>query len=262
YLKGCPIRVIILKIESEDNFEFFEKQPLDFEVQTTLISNQNSVEIADVPVVERLFTSLDEIDQFLSLYTNKDNFEVPEEQSIDIEVQTTIISNQNSVEIAKQPLDVEVQITIISNQNSGKIVDTPVVGQTFSNWDEIDRFISLYAKSLNFVSVIRSSEYNNGVCQSHRYACKHQGYSETQQQSFIIGLGDNTNAEHVEQSFPDLTFCLPNISFNDIYTKINYRKSYMMINGLSKKAIQTRIDTSSGAIKELEDFMNKFITKH
>ncbi|RIB17485.1 hypothetical protein C2G38_2187184 [Gigaspora rosea] len=43
--------------------------------------------------------------------------------------------------------------------------------------------------------------------------------SQTQQQPFVIGLGDNTNARNVEQSFPDLFFCLPNISFNDVYTK-------------------------------------------
>ncbi|CAG8442441.1 9106_t:CDS:2 [Gigaspora rosea] len=86
--------------------------------------------------------------------------------------------------------------------------------------------------------------------------------SQIWQQPFVIGLGDITNMRNVEQSFPDLSFCLPNISFNDVYTKVNYHKSYVTINRLSKKAIQTGIDAGSGAIKELEDFMNGFITKY
>ncbi|CAG8680064.1 11271_t:CDS:1, partial [Racocetra persica] len=48
----------------------------------------------------------------------------------------------------------------------------------------------------------------------------------------------------------------------DIHTKVNDRKTYGMINGLSKKAIQTGIDAGSGAIKELEEFMNEFITRY
>ncbi|CAG8660737.1 23812_t:CDS:1, partial [Dentiscutata erythropus] len=35
-----------------------------------------------------------------------------------------------------------------------------------------------------------------------------------------------------------------------------------MVNGLTKKAIQTGLDASSGAIQELKNFINKFITKH
>ncbi|CAG8620310.1 18259_t:CDS:2 [Gigaspora rosea] len=185
-------------MESKDNFEFFEEQPLDFEVQTMIISNQNAIEMTGILVVEQPFSSLDEIDRFISLYTNK-------KQPLDIKVH-----NQNSVEMAdilvveqsqneidrfissyednseileEQPLDVEVHI-----QNSVKIVNTPVVGQTFSNWNEIDRFISLYAKSQNFVSVIHGSKYNNGrtndkyevnaLDKTNKFASKHRAFSE------------------------------------------------------------------------------------
>ncbi|CAG8758602.1 44533_t:CDS:2 [Gigaspora margarita] len=82
---------------------------------------------------------------------------------------------------------------------------------------------------------------------------------------FIIGLGGNietTISAHIEQPFPDLSFCLPNISYKDVQNKINYRKAYVMVNGLSKKAIQTGLDAGCSTIQELEDFMNKFITKY
>ncbi|CAG8805868.1 34036_t:CDS:2 [Gigaspora margarita] len=64
--------------------------------------------MADILVVEQ---SLNEIDQFISSYTNKDNSKILEEQ----------------------PLDVKVH-----NQNSVEIVNALVVEQMFSNWDKID----------------------------------------------------------------------------------------------------------------------------
>ncbi|CAG8833629.1 25701_t:CDS:1, partial [Racocetra persica] len=48
----------------------------------------------------------------------------------------------------------------------------------------------------------------------------------------------------------------------DIHKQVNYRKTYVTINGLSKKAIQTGIDAGSNTIQELENFMNSFITKY
>ncbi|CAG8833697.1 10036_t:CDS:2, partial [Gigaspora margarita] len=49
-----------------------------------------------------------------------------------------------------------------NNQNLGELVDAPMIGQTFGSWDELDHFISFYAKSQNFVSMIRGSEYKDG----------------------------------------------------------------------------------------------------
>ncbi|CAG8853625.1 44773_t:CDS:1, partial [Gigaspora margarita] len=56
---------------------------------------------------------------------------------------------------------------------------TLVISQTFGSWDELDQSISSYAKSQNFVSIIYESEYNDRICQNHRYACEHQGHSGT-----------------------------------------------------------------------------------
>ncbi|KAF0530555.1 hypothetical protein F8M41_012114 [Gigaspora margarita] len=86
---------------------------------------------------------------------------------------------------------------------------------------------------------------------------------QTRQQPFIIGVNNN-NADRTnpKQSFPHASFCLPSVSFSEVHRKVNYRKTYVMINGLSKKAIQTRPDVGTNAIQELEDFMNGFITKY
>ncbi|CAG8625751.1 24141_t:CDS:2, partial [Gigaspora rosea] len=66
----------------------------------------------------------------------------------------------------------------------------------------------------------------------------------------------------IEQTFSNLSFRLPNISFSDVHTKINHRKAYVTANSLSKKAIQTGIDAGPNAIKELESFMSSFISKY
>ncbi|CAG8843719.1 27092_t:CDS:2, partial [Racocetra persica] len=52
----------------------------------------------------------------------------------------------------------------VCKQNSVEIVHPPVVGQIFGSWEELDRFVSLYAKSQNFVCITRGSEYDNGIC--------------------------------------------------------------------------------------------------
>ncbi|CAG8843350.1 15106_t:CDS:2, partial [Gigaspora margarita] len=59
------------------------------------------------------------------------------------------------------------------------LLDALVISQTFGSWDKLDHFISSYAKSQNFVSVICESEYKDGICQNHRYACEYQGHSGT-----------------------------------------------------------------------------------
>ncbi|CAG8839956.1 9870_t:CDS:2, partial [Racocetra persica] len=56
------------------------------------------------------------------------------------------------------------------------------------------------------------------------------------------------NSAHIEQSYLDLSFCLPNISYNNVHNKINHRKAYVTVNGLSKKAIQTGLDTGDDEV--------------
>ncbi|CAG8635144.1 24907_t:CDS:2, partial [Gigaspora rosea] len=49
-----------------------------------------------------------------------------------------------------------------NNQNLCELVNAPTIGQMFGSWDELDRFISFYAKSQNFVNVIHGSKYKDG----------------------------------------------------------------------------------------------------
>ncbi|RIB15811.1 hypothetical protein C2G38_2039072 [Gigaspora rosea] len=86
--------------------------------------------------------------------------------------------------------------------------------------------------------------------------------SETRQHLFIFGLDSTKASIIIEQTFSNLSFRLPNISFSDVHTKINHRKAYVTANSLSKKAIQTGIDAGPNAIKELESFMSSFISKY
>ncbi|RIB17893.1 hypothetical protein C2G38_2186104 [Gigaspora rosea] len=102
---------------------------------------------------------------------NKDGLESFKEQSLNI---TALL-----IESDDQNLDES------NNQNLAKMVDTPTVGQIFGSWEELDRYISLYARLQDFVNVIRRSEYENGACRSRRYACKHQGRNVTKKKTCI-----------------------------------------------------------------------------
>ncbi|CAG8836493.1 16826_t:CDS:10, partial [Gigaspora margarita] len=86
--------------------------------------------------------------------------------------------------------------------------------------------------------------------------------SETRKHPFIIGLGRTETSISIEQTFSNLLFQLPDISFSDIHAKVNHRKAYVTVNGLSKKAIQIGLDAGNHAIQELENFMNGFINKY
>ncbi|CAG8799912.1 4913_t:CDS:2, partial [Dentiscutata erythropus] len=56
--------------------------------------------------------------------------------------------------------------------------------------------------------------------------------SQTNQQPFIVGLGNNDMTTiNAEQTFPNLFFQLPDISFSNVHAKVNYRQAYVMING-------------------------------
>ncbi|CAG8761073.1 11208_t:CDS:2, partial [Cetraspora pellucida] len=60
---------------------------------------------------------------------------------------------ENSLVEMVDPSVVEHEMQFLSivgcEQNLVEMVDPPVVGQTFCSWEELDRFISLYAKSQN-----------------------------------------------------------------------------------------------------------------
>ncbi|CAG8768995.1 543_t:CDS:2, partial [Racocetra persica] len=65
-------------------------------------------------------------------------------------------NEDNSETLGEQSLSVAV-----CEQNSVEIVHPPVVGQIFGSWEELDHFVSLYAKSQNFVCITHESEYDN-----------------------------------------------------------------------------------------------------
>ncbi|KAF0525171.1 protein far1-related sequence 11-like isoform x2 [Gigaspora margarita] len=281
-----------------------------------------------------------------------------EEQSLDI---TTCEKNLDErVDTSDQNLDERVDA---SNQN---LDDAPKIGQTFNNWDELDRYITLYAKSQNFVSVKRGLEYNNGVCRSRRYAGTHQDHNamkkktciaENQRQMrskrtgcywqisiYLTPTSLSMQRQEIAQAvwytsqlinnFQDLSLQLdseqpdldeqfeyneqsnsteafdvfveeavdaPAILLNElmpptevesvleVWEVSRHRRnaknyivlfknnshlctclglvqygfvSYVTISGLSKKAIQTGLDSGSNAIQELENFMNGFISKY
>ncbi|CAG8719337.1 17931_t:CDS:2, partial [Gigaspora rosea] len=77
---------------------------------------------------------------------------------------------EESSNIEERPLN------IVPAQNAAEVLDAPIVGQTFGSWEDLDRFISLYTRSQNFASVIRGSEYSEGVCRnrSKRSGCRWQ----------------------------------------------------------------------------------------
>ncbi|CAG8570703.1 23018_t:CDS:2, partial [Racocetra persica] len=49
----------------------------------------------------------------------------------------------------------------VPDQHLAKALDAPIVRQMFGTWEELNQFISLYARSQNFVSVICGSEYDD-----------------------------------------------------------------------------------------------------
>ncbi|CAG8696510.1 21375_t:CDS:2, partial [Gigaspora rosea] len=81
--------------------------------------------------------------------------------------------------------------------------------------------------------------------------------SLTRQYPFIIGLGNKQNVDDNEQSFLELSFCLPEISFSDIHAKVNYCKAYVTANGLLKKTIQIGLDAGSINEKNIEQQKNE-----
>ncbi|CAG8727386.1 3615_t:CDS:2, partial [Gigaspora rosea] len=85
---------------------------------------------------------------------------------------------------------------------------------------------------------------------------------QTREHPFIIGMSSTETSSSIEQAFPDLSFRLPDVSFSDIHAKVNHRKAYVTVNGLSKKAIQIGLDAGNHVVQELQNFMNGFINKY
>ncbi|KAF0490132.1 hypothetical protein F8M41_021990 [Gigaspora margarita] len=130
--------------------------------------------------------------------------------------------------------------------------------------DSIESLNTFIKDSVNAPAILAKELISSSEIESW-YTNVKQLESELQirQQPFIIGVNNN-NADrtNTKQSFPHASFCLPNVSFSEVHQKVNYCKTYIMINGLSKKAIQTGLDVGTNAIQELENFMNSFITKY
>ncbi|CAG8775182.1 20867_t:CDS:1, partial [Dentiscutata erythropus] len=137
------------------------------------------------------------------------------------------------------------------DQNLAEALDAPIVGQTFSTWEDLDRFISLYARSQNFVSVIRGSEYDDSICRSRRYACKHQGRNIVKNKTNIAENQRQTRSKRtgchwqVRATFPKKTGIL---SISSVYLVHN---NHLMENGTNKFASKYRA-FSEDMLKDIE----------
>ncbi|CAG8831574.1 8928_t:CDS:2 [Gigaspora margarita] len=77
----------------------------------------------------------------------------------------------------------------------------------------------------------------------------------------IWELGSSDAALHTESCL-EMPYKTVNISYEHIYNSLNQQKEYATTNGLSKKAIQLGLNVGPSVIKELNNFMKDFITKH
>ncbi|KAF0498704.1 protein far1-related sequence 11-like isoform x3 [Gigaspora margarita] len=49
---------------------------------------------------------------------------------------------------------------------------------------------------VNFATIIRGSEYKDGVCRSRRYACEHQDHYSTKNKTCIVENQQQTRSKH------------------------------------------------------------------
>ncbi|KAF0433292.1 protein far1-related sequence 11-like isoform x1 [Gigaspora margarita] len=95
-------------------------------------------------------------------------------------------------------MEYEDKLETLAEQSSSVVIcGPPVVGQTFNSWEKMDRFMFLYAKSQKFICIIRGSEYKNGVCRSHRYACEHQGCNSVKKKTNIVKNQWEMQSKHI-----------------------------------------------------------------
>ncbi|RIB23895.1 hypothetical protein C2G38_2169977 [Gigaspora rosea] len=145
------------------------------------LHNENWINVMDKLAFGRSVGSWDKFDN--NELHNEGSTSVMDESAVG---QTDNFNNSNenftnvTDELAiRQIVDNQDELDCIEShdENLANRMDEPVVGQIFGCWNELDRYISFYAKSQNFVSVIRRSEYSNRICRSRLYACEHQGHN-------------------------------------------------------------------------------------
>ncbi|CAG8492179.1 13814_t:CDS:2 [Cetraspora pellucida] len=107
------------------------------------------------------------------------------------------MSNTNDIDNGSVNYDIsdvnEQQNVEFEDQEKLEIVPSLV----FQNWEQLDRYIRIYAKQNGFVSIITCSESDEITRRRCRYACEHQGISyskktvilENQKQSHTKWLG-------------------------------------------------------------------------
>ncbi|CAG8464699.1 2157_t:CDS:2 [Gigaspora rosea] len=64
------------------------------------------------------------------------------------------------------------------------------------------------------------------------------------------------------ETYIELAYKVANISYKRIHKSLNQRKEYVMANGLSKKAIQIRLDEGPSAIQEFINIMKNYIVRY
>ncbi|CAG8610227.1 16301_t:CDS:2 [Cetraspora pellucida] len=223
-------------MENKDNFELTEKHFSNIELH-----NEDLAIVID----EQTVGSWDELN-FVKLYfnhilikSNNNNEDsaiivgklgVEQTASNWNELDCNELYNEDSAIIVG-----ELDCNELYNEDLANIMNEPAAGQIFGSWNELDHFISFYAKSQNFVNVIYGSEYrselqfdlnkqSNLIKQTDQFN-SHEDFNtfvedcidisaifvkelipSTKQHPFIIGLGNSKTSISVEQTFPDLSF--------------------------------------------------------
>ncbi|CAG8836541.1 119_t:CDS:2, partial [Racocetra persica] len=60
-----------------------------------------------------------------------------------------------------------------------------VPDSVFQNWDQLDRYIKMYAKQNSFVSIITCSEFDEATRRRCRYVCKNQEISYSKKTAIV-----------------------------------------------------------------------------
>ncbi|CAG8847062.1 21765_t:CDS:2, partial [Gigaspora margarita] len=110
----------------------------------------------------------------------------------------------------------------------------PIVQSDLANISNTFIEDSIDVLAILIKELVQSTKYNNEK--------QIEPESETRQHPFIFGLDSTKASINIEQTFPNLSFQLPDISFSNVHTKINHHKAYVTANSLLKKAIQTELD--------------------
>ncbi|CAG8825775.1 19698_t:CDS:2, partial [Dentiscutata erythropus] len=60
-----------------------------------------------------------------------------------------------------------------------------VPDSVFQNWDQLDRYIKMYAKQNGFVSIITCSKFDGATRRRCRYACENQGIGHLKKTAIV-----------------------------------------------------------------------------